>query len=99
MSDYYDRKGNPMEMLEWAKALETERRVDATTLPDGKWVSTVWVGLNHQFGDGPPLIFETMVFPSDHDMHDLDSDRYATEEEAIFGHQRMVKKWSEGESA
>jgi len=27
------------------------------------WVSTIWVGLNHEFRPGrPPLIFETMIF-------------------------------------
>jgi hypothetical protein len=25
-------------------------------------VSTIWLGINHRFGDGAPLIFETMVF-------------------------------------
>jgi hypothetical protein len=24
-------------------------------------VSTIWLGINHRFGDGAPLIFETMV--------------------------------------
>lgn len=26
------------------------------------WVSTVFLGLDHQYGEGPPLVFETMVF-------------------------------------
>lgn len=27
------------------------------------WVSTVFLGLDHSYGTGPPLLFETMVFP------------------------------------
>lgn len=63
-----------------------------TTLPGGARVSTVWLGLDHQFGDGPPLIFETMVFPAESSM-DLDCERYSTEEEAKAGHSAMVEKW------
>lgn len=63
------------------------------------WVSTVWLGIDHSFipTDEPnprPLIFETMVFNKKKSGYlDLDMDRYATEEEAIKGHERMVKKW------
>ena len=66
MIDYYDRDGTPLTMELWAGMLGRleKKRVAETTLPDGKWISTVWLGLNHQYGDGPPLIFETMAFPS-----------------------------------
>lgn len=94
MSDYYDRQGNPITMHEWAAALETQRRVAETTLPDGKWVSTVWLGLDHRFGSGAPVIFETMVFPADGDFGDIDCERYSTEAEALAGHAAMVEKWS-----
>jgi hypothetical protein len=70
------------------------KRVAATTLPNGRWVSTVWLGFDYSFGDGPPLIFETMVFPSERDMGELDCERYSTEEAAKKGHERMCAKWS-----
>lgn len=39
-------------------------RVAATELGDGRHVSTVFLGLDHQWlPGGPPLLFETMVFP------------------------------------
>ena len=101
MSEHYDRKGQPMDFMEWAKSFKNNelRRVAEDTLPDGKWVSTVWLGLNHNFSqDGPPLIFETMVFPNDGDMGELDADRYSTEEEALAGHKAMVDKWSHPEN-
>ena len=94
----YDRQGNPMtDVMEWGKLFEAPeyKRVAETTLSDGKWVSTVWLGLDHRYdGDGPPLIFETMVFPSHGKYVELDMDRYSTEEEAITGHEVMVRKWS-----
>lgn len=78
----------------------TQRRIAETTLPDGKWVSTVWLGLDHGAGCGPPLIFETMVFAPSRDgelRESLDCDRYATAAEAKAGHAEMVAKWSKGE--
>lgn len=97
MGEYYDKDGREMTLREWSayeKRTPEYRRVAETTLADGTWVSTVWLGLNHQHGDGPPLIFETMVFPSKDDMGDLDCDRYATLAEAEAGHAAMVAKWS-----
>jgi len=96
MDFYYDRQGKPMNRTDWARRLEAmkDKRVAETTLPDGKWISTVWLGLDHSFGGGPPLIFETMVFESnDATGGDLDCARYSTEAEALAGHARMVAKW------
>lgn len=63
---YYDRDGKPMsDVLEWGKLFEDfkYKRVKATWLWWGGWVSTVWLGLDHSFGmSGPPLIFESMAF-------------------------------------
>ena len=52
-------------------------------------VSTVWLGMDHSFGDGPPLIFETMVFGGELDQ---ECDRYTTEEQAQQGHAAMVAR-------
>lgn len=92
---YCDRAGRPMTMEEWAKAFDDldYKRLARTVLPDGKVVSTIWLGLNHRWGDGPPLIFESMVFASD-EGESLDMTRYSTEEEAKAGHEAMVAKWS-----
>jgi len=53
-------------------------------------VSTVWLGLDHQWGDGPPLIFETMVFGGRGKLADAQQ-RYATREQALAGHAEMVR--------
>lgn len=64
-----------------------------TTLPDGVWVSTVWLGYNHQFQPGGrPIIFETMVFTSRDRLNDLYCERYSTLEEAQAGHERIVAR-------
>jgi len=93
---WYDREGCPISVQDANRKLGDReyKRVDATTLPDGKWVSTVWLGLNHRWGPGPPLIFETMVFESEENLEEVDMERYATENEAILGHQRMVAKYA-----
>lgn len=104
MSDYYSRNGEPMSMQEWAKELEAPdaKRVASTTLPNGYWVSTVWLGIDHSFGGVRPIIFETMVFKHDKtadggagvtEWGEVDSDRYSTEAEALEGHARLVNEW------
>jgi hypothetical protein len=97
---WYLRDGTiTRDIREWGAKFKdlAYKRVAETTLPDGKWVSTVWMGLDHQYAEhGPPLIFETMVFPSEHDLDDLDCERYSTEAEALVGHAAMVAKWSLG---
>jgi hypothetical protein len=96
--DYYDRDGTSLTLEQWVKAYEglTKKAVASTLLPDGTWISTVWLGINHQYGEGPPLIFETMVFPGQGQLAQcLDwrhYDRYATEAEALAGHEAMVRK-------
>lgn len=92
MGDYYARDGQPLELMEWSRLHSDQayKRVAETTI-GAYWVSTVWLGLNHNWDDqGPPLIFETMVFPADGGSAlDLYSDRYSTEAQALAGHEEM----------
>lgn len=95
MSRYFDTSGQPMSFEDWARAFEdTDGRIAATTCPDGTLVSTVWLGLDHGPGRGPPLIFETVAF---RDGNGVDCERYATLDEARVGHREMVAKWSAAE--
>lgn len=83
-------------LLEWAKWFEKsgkQRIVKQTMLKNGKWVSTVFLGLDHNFFGGKPYLFETMVFPSKTDYSELDCNRYSTWDEAAAGHLEMIKKW------
>jgi len=95
MNDKYilDENHNPIlcnDLLKWAEWLEkADRRVDKTTITEGVEVSTVFLGLDHSFGEGKPLLFETMVFGG---KSDGGMDRYATWDEAVAGHKKMVEK-------
>lgn len=56
--------------LKWAMLFEErngERIVGQTKTPWGEKLSTVWLGLDHNYSQtGPPLIYETMLFaPTD----------------------------------
>lgn len=69
---------------EWVGMFERdERSVALTELPDGIRVSTVFLGLDYSFGDGPPLLFETMIFGGKHSDY---VDRYSTWQQAEAGH-------------
>ena len=66
------------------------RRVAESTVGE-MWVSTVFLGLNHSYHlGGPPLLFETMVFPSQDNYSDMLCWRYSTKAEAEAGHAAVV---------
>lgn len=78
------------DLMKWAAWLEdADRSVGKTEISKDVSVSTVFLGLDHQFGEGPPLIFETMVFGGPLDQYE---ERYSTWEEAEAGHKRWVEK-------
>lgn len=63
-------------------------RVALTKIGDVK-ISTVFLGLNHQFSDGPPILFETMVLGGEHDQY---RQRCSTWAEAEAMHARAVER-------
>lgn len=75
--------------LAWAEWYETaDCHVGYTMLGDVR-ISTVFLGIDHQFGEGPPILWETMVFGGALDQEQV---RYATRAEALAGHQDMVMR-------
>lgn len=52
-------------------------------------ISTVFLGLDHRWSGGPPLLFETMVFNGP---LSEEQDRYTTWEQAVAGHKAMVER-------
>lgn len=92
---YYDRQGRPVEAMAWARLLESGddyRRVEFTEV-GGYDVSTVWLGIDHAFGGGPPLIFETMIFtrcPGEGVIEPEGALRYVSESDARLGHADVV---------
>ncbi len=90
---YYNRCGEPItheqQMEEWKQPdfdWDKMKRVALQEQGDIR-VSTVFLGLNHQYGGGPPLIFETMIFGGEYDEEQW---RYTTEAEALQGHEAAV---------
>ena len=78
----------PVEDIDdWAKRFNWHDRNVANHTVDDILVSTVFLGVNHNYGDGPPLVFETMVFGGPHDGY---CERYSTWEEAEEGHRRTL---------
>lgn len=94
MSRYYSPNGEPIDMETWAVFIESHNQVVAQTkLRDGHFVSTVYLGLDHNFsGVGPPLIYETMVFEP-YSSRDLICHRYSTRVAALEGHDATVWEW------
>lgn len=74
--------------LEWARWYETADRSVAFTELNGARVSTVFLSLSHSFGEGEPLLFETMVFGGE---HDGEMTRCSTWEQAEEMHKNMVQ--------
>src|SRR5215469_9801499 len=84
-----DRKITPVEdPMEWAVWFEKGET----------WISTVFLGIDHNYGDGPPVLWETMAFKKTNTAPDkrreVDCDRCSGNwEQAEAMHQRMVSKW------
>jgi hypothetical protein len=90
MSKYYileGRKAVQADLMTWAKAFESQDRKVAKTAIGDYLVSTVFVGINHQYGEGPPLFFETMVFGEG--LFSEQQTRCTTWEEAEAMHEAM----------
>ena len=90
---YYDVHGDPISLDDWGRLFEdmAYRRIEETELAFSNghvWISTVWMGLDHSFGNGPPLIFETMPFGGRLDQMAF---RWTTLGEARVGHHKVVE--------
>lgn len=98
MSMYYilvGGKEKPVRVEYWAKWFRehlrdrTVERVNLVVDEENVEVSTVFLGINHNFSlDGPPLIYETMIFGGKHDRMQW---RYSTLKEAQEGHNAAMK--------
>ena len=89
----------PASLTEWAiwlEAADSDRIVAKTQVTSYVEVSTVFLGLDHNFvlNDPAPLIYETMVFGGSLDQ---EMDRYPTKEQAELGHDQWVARVREAE--
>jgi len=78
------------DLMVWAEFMSRhDRRVCLTELSPNTAISTVFLGLDHNFsrGKGKPLLFETMIFV---DGIGMDSRRFSTWDEAESFHRLAV---------
>ena len=75
------------DLMEWADEVENTNHCVQRDEIDGVTVSTVFLTLDHSFGQGSPLLFETMIFGGFHDGY---QERYTTWDEAVEGHQKAL---------
>jgi hypothetical protein len=88
-----DRLPVAVDNMTWARAFESRHRTEpdpwrvARDEFQGCRVSTMFLGLDHNFLGGEPVLFETMIFggPLDGEMW-----RYATYAQAEAGHAEAV---------
>jgi len=77
------------DLMTWATIFERDKtHVGNTTIGEAR-ISTVFLGLDHSFGSGPPLWFETMIFGGP--LND-ECWRYTTYAEAEAGHAVAIEK-------
>lgn len=76
------------DIIKWGHMFESADRVVAKSdVGNGVRVSTVFLGLDHSYGEGPPLLFETMIFGGVHAGYE---ERCSTWDEAEKQHQIAV---------
>lgn len=107
MSVYYvlGDKGEPLPstVLGWAAWHHEAARAgklhvadDGVPVGDGVVrVSTVFLGIDHSFGEGPPVLWEALVFGGP---LDGEQERYTSRADAMLGHSRMLRRVMEAMS-
>lgn len=101
-SDWYILQGRdvvPADSATWSQWIRTyrENKIVRQEAVGDRFVSTVFLGLDHQYGDGPPLVFETMVFESKDDFTDIYGCRCSTYDEAEAMHEKACVWVRDGE--
>lgn len=82
------RRAIVCDVLEWGEMFkDISNRVVGKEHVNGSEVSTVFLGLDHSFGYGPPLLFETMIFGG---VHNGDTWRCSTYAQAERQHQEAL---------
>jgi len=82
-------------LAEYAQAMADElKRIVLRTNVDGIHISTVFTGIDRNFGKGPRLLFETVVFGLPDDLHP--QWLHSTWDEATGHHMRLADAIREG---
>ena len=92
-----DDDWNPIrcnDVVAWGQWMQNAERHLANDIQEGPHgvrvqISTVFLGIDHAFGSGPPILWETMIFGG---LLDEFQERYATKAEALAGHQEACRQ-------
>ena len=78
------------DVLKWAAWFETADRCVALDESGTTWISTVFLGIDHNWGKGPPVLYESLV---ERDGEEATTRRYHTRQEALEGHRALVREY------
>jgi hypothetical protein len=89
-----DSDNRPIEVanaIEWSRWFEdANRHVGYTQITSDITVSTAFLGVDHRYhGEGPPILFETLIFGGPLDGQ---CSRYVSWDDAEVGHRMLVAK-------
>lgn len=91
---YILEKGKPKsetDILKWGRWMETYNRIMERNMIGNVMISTVFLGIDHSFGEDKPVLYETMIFGSKLKPIKDFQVRYCTLKEAQKGHAYAVK--------
>lgn len=74
------------EAVQWMED-NPERKAVKQDHIDDKFVSTVFLGLDHSWNNKELILWETMIFGGEHDQY---QERYSSYEDALEGHQKAI---------
>ena len=88
------RTPKQVSLMEWASWFETigNRRIKLTKFSKNIKISTVFLGIDHNFYGGEPVLFETMIFGGDRDEECI---RYSSVDDSLKRHDKIVKEFLE----
>lgn len=96
---HLNQQGEPVlskNLREWGEFTEKDPKQSGRIVKQERighyWISTVFLMLDHSWGEGPPVLWETMVF-TDRESHPLNSqqDRCSgSREQAMAMHEKMT---------
>ena len=86
-----DNNNNPvakpvLEAAQWLDDNPSRKTVKRDEIGD-ILVSTVFLGLDHSFNGGTPVLWETMIFGGEHDQY---QERYTSHKDALEGHKKAL---------
>lgn len=97
VNQFFDKDGTPLTLEEFNEKYTDEYRILKMSAAQNKSVVTVWTGLDNSWGESEkPLIYQTKIS----DVNDPQHSQivlYATEEEALAGHDNVMEQLESGQ--